>query len=124
MCFFIDRRATCPRKRVVYKIVRKEGSGYLRSQFQGRYYQPGVHRRSNGSTTLGCQANHGIYVYLELKEAKAQITNYPWRPWRRNDVIMRCEVAPMDWLHTSTCGKIATYHRITIPEEQPYIEWY
>jgi hypothetical protein len=50
-------------------------------------------------------AKEGFYVYLRLEKARVEVLF-------QEDVIIRLRVSPRSWLHTSTCGQIATYRRI------------
>jgi len=128
MCFRIGQKAKRPEQRTVYKIVRLE-SGYLSSVIypkktvQHVWSYPGAVVRAVGETTTDLENDAmytmaGIYVYLTKDLAK--IYCYPGT----RCVIIALSVNPKDWLFTSWNGQEATYKKVTIKEEQPFIEWY
>lgn len=135
MCFPISKRAKKPRQTVAWKVVTINSRGYLQSKVHANQkWQPGetVHR-SGGPTTYPsftyCVPNtledavayHGIYVYLDEKIAHSLC-------FGMYNVVLKVRVSPKDFLHRGQYiwdnGMIATYDKVYVPEDQPYIEWY
>ncbi len=147
MCFSIRKSAKRPLDRYAYKLVEITPDGTVQSLIMGKGLQTGENKRSRGPTkredeyTPWPRARHGIYVYRTLREAKYQLkphlrqrqqkyVNDGVIKFKRIDgsfsgyvAIIRVNVDPADWLHTSIDGKMATYKKVTIPERQPYITW-
>jgi hypothetical protein len=132
MCFQIEKFASRPRSRIAYKIVTRTPAGYLRSvtgkrfKPKGQYWStPGatVHRSKGPTSKEGNwgsgnkNAAHGIYVFRTVKDAK----NMLWSP---GQVILKVLVDPADWLHNDRYAGVATYEKVTIAEDQPYLDWY
>jgi hypothetical protein len=137
MCFEVDKKAKRPRITTAYKVVTLR-RGYLDSLVYGFKNQtpwsyPGrTVRCSEGPTTYETprlvstyktsrlvSAKHGIYVYTSRRRAEKAIR----KSYRTDLVILAVSVSPSCWLHTSTCGTKATYYKVTIKEQQPYLDW-
>lgn len=151
MCFRIDPEALCPRVTKAWKLVAvNEKTGAVRSVcYRRKRWHTGINRRSRGPTMQPDPgyvrsdkyvASHGIYVYLTKADAFSANTGLSWRPLifpriGEASVLLQVIVDPADWLHSSyqqVVGvhgeyrqrRIATYRKVIVPEEQPYIEWY
>lgn len=140
MCFIINHRIRRSTRRTAYKLVQvhRRTSRVSSLVHNSKYWEPGVHHCSVGPITSrgGRYAECGIYVYNTLAAAyKALRRKYSgnyrgWftRPWHTYDlVIMKVIVEPADFLFQSNGEDdqdVSTYRRVTVPEEQPYMEWY
>lgn len=128
MCFRIDRNADRPKRKYVYKVVQLRNHE-LRSVVQVSHtWYPGTFEiRKNAITSRGVfdRANEGFYVYLNKADAEnhANWGNYC------HLVVLRLIVDPADWLHSEKTyaydnPRVATYRRVTVPENQPDVEFY
>lgn len=151
MCFIIDESVTKPpRNRHGWKVVRLEptmaalkragkGRGWHTRRFlechvvsahmSGFRWRTGRVRATRhafagmatySQRTGDKRAWEGIYVFYTKAAAL--------REWggRYNRVLLRVELDPKDFLHCSKdhrTGRVATYRQVTVPEDQPYIEW-
>lgn len=120
MCFFIDQNATSRKSKVAWKVVDLCHNGDLKSEFYSKFYNyPGedIHRKpGKTSNSWGSNAKSGIYVFGTLKEAEDWCGPY--------QIILKLKVSPADWLYSSVYGDDHTYDKVTVCENQPYIEWY
>ena len=123
MCFQINEKAKRPRKKYVYKTLRLTRNGYLESPIYLTSWQPGEVKEAKGTSYYIAskfppvkRAFKGIYVYLTYKDAAYYKSKY--------EVIVKLEVDPRDWIHTCYQGIRATYRKVKLLEEQPYIEFY
>ncbi len=126
MCFRIDHGAKRPKRRKAYKIVHITRGGLVVSHIHNKHWQCNkTHSiRKNACIHMQGSAHEGIYVYCSLAAAKDT-----FRYGNISDsVIMKVEVDPADWLYSSYdngwCSGVATYRKVYVPEEQPYMEWY
>ena len=136
MCFVIDFTAERPINKVAYKIVQLTSAGYLRSThfFRGSdtyWSTPGatVHRSTGPTHRSGfwgiepC-SSHGIYVYRTLASARRALRDFHDEP----AVILKVLIDPADWIQSSYLPPrqlaIATYDKVTVAENQPYLDWY
>lgn len=136
MCFRINNKAPRRRAKYGYKLVRvMPGTGVVRSAiFSGYTWHTGEHKIRKGAKTVDdgvffvgdrvtkipC-ANEGIYIYTSKKAALDFGTvGEGFLPL----VLMKVQVEPKDHLYTSKCGRMATYRKVIVPEDQPEIEWY
>lgn len=135
MCFTVNTKAKRPRLRTVWKVVKLHVNGALRSEIARTtlcYNYPGsiIKRtpRQAPTSTSGFASNRvlaqsGIYVYLSKSYAVKR--TYPaWTFDGAGLVLLKLEVDPADWLHTSDDGVMATYDKVTVAESQPAIEWF
>lgn len=91
------------------------------------------------------KAAGGIYVFLNKKDAYQYSLSRPWntRPctssigwrnysgrcpdWKQKwaDVVIEVEVDPKHFIAKDAChGNMATYKQVTVPEQQPVVEFY
>ena len=139
MCFLISNLSThrkiWEKKRTVWKHVHVKANGDVVSplHFDSRYkrfqYQTGENIAKGRITQRGGAAVAGIYVYGTKEEALKRAPSGWWTPWYGIEgtsakAVLKLEVDPADLLHVSISGKVATYRKVTVPEDQPYIEWY
>ena len=133
MCFKINQKVKSSNCKIGYKVVRLFPAGTLRSVLYGRadWNTPrGMRRRSPGPTwvrsmpwivdslSTGRYAKHGIYIFRSVQIARCNC--YPVD----GDVILKVLLKPEDFIFEDSDGKIATYQKVTIAEEQPYLDWY
>jgi hypothetical protein len=85
--------------------------GAIVERDKGRTYNTGPTYYSWCSSAL-----HGIYVYTSEPGAKRCL-------YDSQKVILKVLVNPKDLLHTSIDGDVATYERVTVAENQPWIDW-
>lgn len=137
MCFQIDRTAERPGQRIAWKVVQVTCEGDVKSLIRDttRGWWPGPRRATGPSYQVIYHGNgkphswlayQGIYVYTTKHEA---LRNNGYQGWRSGHpytdyAVMKVLVDPEDWLHTSQDGRTATYKKVMVPENQPYIEWY
>ena len=130
MCFKIDKKAKCPRKRIVWKIVAQAYDGYLHSYlYPKQIWQPDIrqarvpgmrtHISSFESPQAVSYAHSGIYVYLTKRAAQDDNRFLRLAMF----FIMRVEVKADDWLFTSRDGLMATYQAATPTQHQPEFDW-
>ena len=139
MCFVIDKTAVAPETRVAYKVVLlAKGSGAVHSYYRGYKWCTGVHElsayaRARTRATIRRnkeQAHQGFYVYMTLAAARRAIRSLRFHADGKACVILKVCVDKKDWLYSNDLGgavavlPVATYAKVTVPEEQPYIEWY
>jgi hypothetical protein len=97
----------------------------------------GVVKRSRGKTATHSRWGYhshslnGIYVYLSRKQAE-----YVAKTSGRHCVVLEVEVDPEDHIYSSHLGgwgrwtdhnrkvRTATYEKVTVKEDQTYIDWY
>lgn len=134
MCFLVNEDAQRPQCIKAFKVVELTWNGYLKSlSYRTSYSYPGYAVRCNGTQyTINSinfakngkrYANHGIYVYLDQRTAERALGKIKY-----NRVILRVIVDPADWLVSSKKSLnsllMATYKKVIIDEDQPYLEWY
>jgi hypothetical protein len=127
MCFRIDFHATRPRKKIVWKVVElyRERVRSL-MHYRHKWYPGTFEIRKNAVTSGGMfgRAREGYYVYLNREDAKRRLIFAP-----DDYVLLKLEVDPDDWLHSERRyaddkPRIATYRRVTVPENQPDLEFF
>lgn len=132
MCFVINMSAPRRESRIGYKVVRINKRGYLQSQYYhervgGKRWYPGAVVKcspgpSSSRSSFGSQrAWNGIYVYTSAQIAKSAAGRYGSGS---SLVVLKVKVDPKDWRHTGTGGGVSLYGKVTVPEEQPYLDWY
>jgi hypothetical protein len=143
MCFQITGKRKvidqAKKKRVVWKRVDIDRHGYAKSPTVAArrkvWYGPGEVDYGGGPThDHNNEAVGGIYVYLDKREAMfwdpdadyVSKCGYvaSWRSDVGGKAAIRCLVDPDDLLHVNRRGTVATYKKVTVPEEQPFVEWY
>lgn len=122
MCFIIDTTARRSNKRVVYKAVILS-RGIVRSMLYSYRWSTGEHKidfdaKTEEWTGERLDSYEGIYVYNSLREAENNVYRH------HNEVILKLNVRPQDWLYTNFKQTVSTYRRVWVPEDQPYLEWY
>lgn len=119
MCFIISPRQTKLRHQVVYKVMRRDSSGQLRSvTYESTSDVGATLARDHGVTSRGYDGSksrtsaHGIYVYLTEKRARREL----WAPER---VLVKCRVLQRDFIHHGPLNKlgkpsVATYEKVVL----------
>jgi hypothetical protein len=143
MCFEIgkkkvDRKLFADRT-VVWKRVTVLGdnsvAGYYSYHNQFRYYPGVIHAKATDHkkffATSNGRAHNGIYVYAEHADAiyNGRIYNPSWNYKDSGifDTVIRLIVDPADLLVVNGHRELkrqATYKKVIVPEDQPYITWY
>lgn len=125
MCFTVDgtQRDYWRKKTVVYKCVNLI-NGYVVSWWNPRFwYGPGEVKAGAGKSGFcgmsGSRSHGGIYVYPTTKEAHDG-SNFA-------TVTLKLVVDPKDLIgagHDLRYRRVATYKKVIVPWDQPFIEWY
>ena len=135
MCFTVNTKAKRPRRRTVWKVVKLHVNGSLRSwiarttlcyNYPGSIIKRTPRQAPTSASTFASNrvlAQSGIYVYLSKSDAVERIPP-AWSEDAAGSVLLKLEVDPADWLHTSDDGVMATYDKVTVAESQPEIEWF
>lgn len=130
MCLTIDEKASCPRNRIVYKILRRgltlttagfRVSPRIRSFHNEEFWKVGEVKRIPISTQIYRRTFFakrftvgGFYVYLSRARALHAFRRYSERYPHRKLVLARCEVAPAAWLFSGQEKGLATYREIKL----------
>ena len=129
MCFVIVKRKKKPMNRVVWKVLRLVPSGHLLSPYNHTsrpvVWQPGETKELDQRFLLPGHrtARQGFYVYLTEEKAHRATRGF----WRHPSefVVVKLQVSPKDLLRTSSIREgMATYRKVHMPENQPYVEFY
>lgn len=121
MCFEIRQPQKPWRNRVAWKVVQICGDGYVSSSMRVFFWAPGevvckggVYWSPGRSVR---EARAGIYVYRHEPDPLRLVSNF---------VVLKVHVNPADFLYHGVdynLKQVATYKKVFVPENQPYIEW-
>ena len=138
MCFVINPTLKPSKKRVVYKVVRIDERGQVGSIFNSYEWSTGTHVLPRGAMTsvinlYGVRITYkGFHVYLNKRDAVEELKDIETQLNPNNIcgllVVLKLKVNPNDCLYVGFDRyhgfKLATYKKVTVPEDQPDIEWY